>query len=157
MKYVMLCVLVFVTPLSWAKPDDKTAINDVLNQLHAHASAANFNAYFALYAKEATFIGTDAKEVWDIEEFKAYAKPHFDKGRGWTYHPSARHIYLSANQQVAWFDELLDNNSFGETRGTGVLVRQNGHWKVAQYHLAIPIPNALADEISRQIKAFKPQ
>lgn len=156
MKYVMLCALLFVTTLSWAETNDETAINKVLNQLHAHASAANFNAYFALYATEATFIGTDADEVWSIEDFKAYAKPHFDKGRGWTYHPRDRHIYLSANRRVAWFDELLDNNNLGETRGTGVLIREKGQWKVAQYHLAIPIPNALADEITRKIKRYKP-
>jgi hypothetical protein len=54
---------------------------------------------------------------------------------------------------VAWFDELLDNKKLGETRGTGVLVKQNGEWKVSQYHLTIPIPNALASSVAELINA----
>jgi hypothetical protein len=38
-----------------------------------------------MFAPDGIFIGTDATERWTVAEFKAYAKPHFDKGRGWTY------------------------------------------------------------------------
>ena len=76
-----------------------------------------------------------------------------DRGKGWTYHPKTRNVYFSPNQDVAWFDELLDNESLGETRGTGVLIKEEGRWKITQYHLTIPIPNALADSVAKQIKA----
>ena len=48
--------------------------------------------------------------------------------------------------------ERLDNASLGETRGTGVLLLQEGHWRVAQYNLTIPIPNALAGEVVARIR-----
>ena len=155
MRYITLCILLFISTAGWANTDSKADINHVLDELHAQAAAANFDKYFAVYTSDAIFIGTDAEEVWSIHAFKAYAKPYFDQGKGWTYHPRNRHIYLSENQQIAWFDELLDNVNLGETRGMGVLVNENGQWKVAQYHLAIPIPNALADDIASQIKAHQ--
>ena len=102
---------------------DRVLVNRALDALHHNASVANFEAYFSLYHDNAIFIGTDASEVWDKETFKAYAKPHFDKGTGWTYYPRDRHIYFSPDRNIAWFDELLDNKSLGETRGTGVLIK----------------------------------
>jgi len=75
-------------------------------------------------------------------------------GFWWTYKSRDRHIYFSPNQDVAWFDELLDNASLGLTRGTGVLVKTEAGWKVTQYHLTIPIPNDIADSVAEQIKAY---
>tara|TARA_Y100000296_G_scaffold211_2_gene245 strand:+ start:1455 stop:1946 length:492 start_codon:yes stop_codon:yes gene_type:complete len=132
----------------------EATVNRTLDALHHNASVANFEAYFSLYHDNAIFIGTDASEVWDKETFKAYAKPHFDKGTGWTYYPRDRHIYFSPDRNIAWFDELLDNKSLGETRGTGVLIKVGEDWKLAQYHLAIPIPNSIADSVAEQIKTM---
>jgi hypothetical protein len=43
----------------------------------------------------------------------------------------------------------------GSARGTGVLRRIGGVWKIEQYHLTIPVPNALADEVVKRIRAGK--
>jgi len=128
-------------------------IGQVLDRFHAAASAAQFETYFSLFAPDGVFIGTDASERWTVDAFKAYAKPHFDKGRGWTYVPHDRHIDVSPDGQYAWFDELLDNQGLGVCRGTGVLRKIGNAWKIEQYHLTIPVPNALADEVVKLIKA----
>ncbi len=39
----------------------------------------------------------------------------------------------------------------GACRGSGVLVLSGGAWKIAQYNLSIPIPNDLADGVTKQI------
>lgn len=153
MKHLLAYIFILFS-LATMADDRHQAVNSVLDALHHNAAIANFTGYFDLYSDEAVFIGTDASEVWEMDEFKAYAKPHFDQGRGWTYVARDRHIYFSQHGHVAWFDELLDNASLGETRGTGVLVKEGDKWKIAQYHLTIPIPNALADDIAGQIKAF---
>jgi hypothetical protein len=82
----------------------------------------------------------------------AYARPYFRPGGGWTYHPRARHVSFAPDGRTAFFDELLDNAGLGETRGSGVLVREGGEWKVAQYNLSIPIPNPLADSVARIVR-----
>lgn len=132
-------------------------VDKVLDALHKAAEQARFNDYFAYYASDAIFIGTDASETWTLEQFKRYAKPVFESGDGWTYHPQTRHIYFSKEGNVAWFDERLKHASYGVTRGTGVLQKYDGKWKIQQYHLAIPIPNALARQITQAIKQHETQ
>ncbi|HET8855531.1 MAG TPA: nuclear transport factor 2 family protein, partial [Salinimicrobium sp.] len=68
---------------------------------------------------DAVFLGTDASENWTLEEFKAYSKPFFEKGKAWTMTASDRNIYISDSGKIAWFDELL-NSSMGMIRGSGV-------------------------------------
>ena len=63
----------------------KTNINSTLDAWHKAAADADYNAYFNLMADDAVFIGTDATENWNKEAFQAYAKPHFDKGKAWSF------------------------------------------------------------------------
>ena len=83
MKKLFLTILVF--NFSICAEDQKTSINSLLDGLHQDAHEGNFKAYFARYAKNAVFLGTDKTERWTIEEFKIYAKPAFNDGHGWTY------------------------------------------------------------------------
>ncbi|MDP2479559.1 MAG: nuclear transport factor 2 family protein [Candidatus Palauibacterales bacterium] len=130
----------------------RDSVSAVLGDFHNAASHADFERYFSHFAREAVFIGTDATERWTVAEFRAYAKRRFDAGDGWTYVPRVRHVYLSADGNTAWFDEILDNDHYGTTRSTGVLVREDGAWRIAQYHLTIPIPNDLADKVVAMIR-----
>lgn len=155
MKYLLLGLLMLTIATNVSANTNRDLVNQTLDALHHNASVADFDAYFNLYHDSAVFIGTDASEVWNKEAFKAYAKPHFDKGKGWTYHPRDRHVYFSPDNNVAWFDELLDNKGLGETRGTGVLIKVGRDWKLTQYHLTIPIPNALAGAVADQVRAMQ--
>jgi ketosteroid isomerase-like protein len=127
-------------------------IEQVLDQFHQAAAKADGATYFGLFAPEGVFLGTDASERWTVEEFKAYAAPHFAKGQGWTYVSTARHVALAPAGDVAWFDELLTNKSYGVCRGTGVLRRIGAAWRISQYHLTIPVPNQLADKVVAMIR-----
>ncbi|MEO5589485.1 MAG: nuclear transport factor 2 family protein [Gemmatimonadaceae bacterium] len=137
--------------------DPVVAINTTLNSLHDAASKADGPRYFNLYTPDATYIGTDAGEHWSLKDFRAYAEPYFAKGKGWTYTPRSRSVVIAdiPCRCVAWFDELLDSQSYGTSRGTGVLVLRKDGWKVAQYALTFPIPNDLAKGMTDEIKAFE--
>lgn len=124
----------------------------VLDQLHLLASKADEAAYFALFDPQGVFIGTDASERWTIEQFRAYAKPIFAKGKGWTYTPKERHIDFAPDRSLAWFDELLDNAKYGVCRGTGVVRKVDGRWLIAQYHLTVPVPNELMERVAGMIR-----
>ena len=143
------------TPARAATPEQDIAA--VLDALHAAAAKADGPGYFALYTPDAVYIGTDASERWSLDAFKGYAMPYFAKGQGWTYTPRERHITLAPIdcRCVAWFDELLDSQSYGTSRGTGTLVLTPQGWKVSQYALTFPIPNDLAGGITKDIKAFE--
>jgi hypothetical protein len=130
-----------------------TEARKTLDDFHAAAAAADFSRYFGHFAENGVFLGTDATERWTVEEFKAYAKPHFDKGKGWTYHASVRHVDVDPGHRYAWFDEALENEKLGPCRGSGVLTRVGSEWKIVQYNLTIPIPNDLALEFAEKIRA----
>lgn len=141
----LACARPLATPR--ADPADEAAVARVLDDFHDAAAAGDFDRYFGHFASDAVFLGTDASERWTLEQFEAYARPYMHPGGGWTYHPRGRHVSFTPDRRTAFFDELLDNAGLGETRGSGVLVREGGEWKVAQYNLSIPIPNALADSV----------
>jgi len=142
--YALLCL----SPPASAAAEDE--LNRLLDGFHQAASRADFSDYFSRFAQESVFLGTDASERWTLKEFKAYTKPHFAGGRGWTYEPLERFWRISGN--VAWFDEQLDNENLGRCRGSGVAVFEQGRWKVAQYNLALLIPNDIVDDVALQSK-----
>ncbi|HET7704484.1 MAG TPA: nuclear transport factor 2 family protein [Thermoanaerobaculia bacterium] len=141
--------LLIVALLMFAGPD-RVTVGQVLDDFHKAASDADEARYFGHMAEDAVFIGTDATERWDRKTFREYAHPHFAAGKGWTYTPRDRHVDIHGD--VAWFDELLDNAKYGECRGTGVLRKVGGTWKIVQYSLSIPIPNAVAGEVVKMIR-----
>jgi len=127
-------------------------VEAVLDDFHDAASVADEERYFAHFAPEGVFLGTDASERWTVDEFRAYAHPHFEKGLGWTYKARDRFVVFSPDGAVAWFDEMLDNTSYGELRGTGALRRIDGAWKIVQYNLTFTVPNDAVKDVVVRIK-----
>ena len=125
---------------------EKQAIQAVLNDWHKAASEADFDAYFNKMTKNGVFLGTDPTENWKNQEFRAYSKPYFDNGKAWSFTAVERNIYLSKTKDFAWFDELLDTQ-MKLCRGSGVLQKVNGTWKIAHYVLSITVPNKNVAEL----------
>jgi hypothetical protein len=126
----------------------------VLDQLNAASSAADGEAYFALFTPDARFVGTDATEHWTIPEFRTYAAASFGRGRGWSYPATERTITIAPIdcRCIAWFEEKLVNASYGVTRGSGVLRLTDDGWKIEQYVLSFAVPNDRADAVVEVIK-----
>jgi hypothetical protein len=137
-------------------PHDLSGINQTLENFHQSASHSSYDSYFKDWTDQSVFLGTDATERWVGDDFKKFAKPYFEKGHGWTYHPRDRHISIAPDGRTAWFDELLDNDKLGQCRGSGVLLHDGPRWLLVQYNLSIPIPNDLAADLTRQIRDQKP-
>ena len=146
MKKLILIILVLFPFNSWAQ----VKLDALLDGLHQDAHDGNFEAYFARYSSKAVFLGTDKKERWTIEEFKAYAKPAFSDGHGWTYAVVERN--WDGAGDTRWFDEILLNEKLGHCRGTGVVELIDGEWKIAHYALTMLIPNAIAEEVGSKTR-----
>jgi len=130
-------------------------IDRVLDAFHDAAKKADGKRYFDQLAPDAVFLGTDATERWTRDAFEAFAMPHFEAGRGWAYTSTARHVDLEAGGELAWFDELLENESYGTCRGSGVLRKREGRWRIAQYNLSIAVPNPVARDVVARIRAHE--
>ncbi|KPH13098.1 nuclear transport factor 2 family protein [Chryseobacterium sp. ERMR1:04] len=133
---------------------NKAQINTMLDGFNVAAAKADFNTYFNYFADESTFIGTDATEVWDKKEFMVWAKPHFDKKKTWNFTSLKRNISFSKDGKLAWFDEVLDTQ-MKICRGSGVVEKINGDWKVKQYVLSMTIPNEVSDKVVAEKTAIE--
>ncbi len=143
--------------VAFDRAEATSGVSSVLDALHHNASIAKEESYFALFAPEGVFFGTDASERWTVAQFRAYAHPSFERGQGWTYtvRDGGRNIDFDPSGSIAWFDEILDNENYGETRGTGVLRLIDDDWRITQYHLTIPIPNELARDVVQMIRGLE--
>ena len=150
---LFVCLSIFYVQSSIAQEIEKQDIHQNLEKWHKAASDANFSEYFGLMTNTSIFIGTDPTENWSYEEFKAFAKPYFDKGKAWSFTTLERNIFISKGNNVAWFDELLDTQ-MGICRGSGVVIMEDGMWKIQHYVLSIAIPNDNVKEITALKKAF---
>ena len=143
---VLLCSA--FTTIKVDENKDKEKINTMLDAWHKAAGEAKYNDYFNLMTEDAIFIGTDATENWNKTDFKAFAKPFFDKGKAWNFTALERHIYFDKTGKVAWFDELL-RTQMKICRGSGVLVKIGKEWKIKHYVLSMTVPNDNVNEVVR--------
>lgn len=126
---------------------ERDSLDRLLDQWHLAASRADFEGYFGPMAQDAVYIGTDPSEHWTLSEFRAFVKPYFEKGRGWTFQAVERNVFVDPGGNFAWFDEVLDSPHMKLCRGSGLLKKENGQWKLAHYVLSILVPNALVGEV----------
>jgi ketosteroid isomerase-like protein len=127
------------------------AVAAAIDDWHAAAAAADEGRYFGHMTENAVFLGTDPTERWTKAQFRAYAHPYFARGKAWSFRSVRRDVSISRDGSVAWFDEDLATTNLGSARGTGVLVREGTTWKVAQYNLSVPIPNAVFKQVKEVI------
>jgi hypothetical protein len=118
--------------------------DSTLDALHKAGADANQPAFTALLAEDVIFLGMDGANRLEGAAARNFVRDSFASGKAWTYNSSLREIRLSGDGSVAWFDEALEHDRRGNGRGTGVLIREGGGWKVAQYSLTMPLPDALA-------------
>jgi hypothetical protein len=143
--------LILFLGLRAAAQTPESRIAAMIDDWHQAASVADEARYFGHFAPHGVFMGTDATERWTVAQFREWAKPHFQGKTAWSFRAHDRHIDFSSDGATAWFDEMLDTPNLGPCRGSGVVVRIGGEWKIAQYNLSIPIPNALAAAVVKQI------
>jgi uncharacterized protein (TIGR02246 family) len=143
------------TPDAGAHPDPAAAVNTVLDDWHKAAAQADEARYFSHFTPDAVFLGTDASERWTRDEFRTWARPFFARGKAWSFTSVSRHVSFSKDGAVAWFDEALSTPNMGPARGSGVLVKDGGTWRIAQYNLSVPIPNDLMKEFKARIEAYE--
>ena len=152
MRVIIFIILISASGCNKSNPQKE--INNVLDSLHYLASVADQKKYIDLFSKNAVFFGTDIDERWIIDDFNSYVKSRFETGTGWTYKSNSRNIFVAKNKSTAWFDEIVENKSYGEFRGTGVLVLENNEWKISQYNLLLPIPNDYLQKYANEIKKY---
>ena len=159
MKLRTLLVLALLLPLIAVAEDtgpDIDAVGDVIDDFHDAAAHGDKERYFSHLTDDAVYLGTDEWERWPkYPDFDNYVDGRFKDGSGWDYRSVDRIIRLNDRQDVAWFDEVLYSETNGRIRGTGVLTRQSGQWKLQHYAMSFLIFNENWDEVIELTKRTK--
>ena len=153
---LFVLLLLFIIPAASSQSPEATSeakINQLLNEWHDAATRADYENYFRKMAEESIFIGTDPTENWPKSEFMTWSKPYFDRGKAWSFNVLERNVFLAEDCQLAWFDELLETQ-MGICRGSGVVAKEAGEWKIKHYVLSIEIPNENVSEVTALKKDF---
>ncbi len=138
-------LLIACTHAPASRPGVEDPIARELDDFHEAAAHADEDRYFAHFAPDGVFLGTDAGERWDVKEFRAYAHPFFARGKAWSFRGVRRRI--STRGELAWFEEDLETQNLGPARGSGVLIRAGPRWLIEQYVLSITVPNQRFREV----------
>lgn len=136
-----------------AEHNHEEKVGEFIDSWHQAAWNADSETYFGMMDEDCIFIGTDLSEVWTKQEFFDWSRPYFDSGQVWKFKGKNRHIYFNEDETIAWFDEEV-HSSAGVWRGSGVLSRESGNWKLKQYVLSMTIPNDLMDKVIKDIKIY---
>jgi ketosteroid isomerase-like protein len=121
---------------------DQQAIGAVIDDFHDAAAHGDKARYLGHMTDDGVFMGTDEWERWPKDpDFVDYVGGRFKNGSGWNYRSVERQIRIADSADIAWFDEVLFSEQNGRFRGTGVLVRQDGEWKIAHYAMSFLILN----------------
>ncbi|MES2589549.1 MAG: nuclear transport factor 2 family protein [Bacteroidota bacterium] len=132
-------IFLFLTSFTFIK-DDVKELDKFVNDWHLAAANADFSAYFDKLDESSIYIGTAPNERWTKKQFMDFSKPFFDKGKAWDFKSTERNWYFSDDGKTAWFDEVLDTWMM-DCRGSGVMKKKNGKWKIMFYDLHVLIEN----------------
>lgn len=143
----------------WSAPataadDEMTAqVGAFLDGWHADAAHADLR-YFDKMAADGVYIGTDRSERWVRDDFKAWAKPYFARGKAWEFHAFNRHVAASADHNIIWFDEQL-HTQMGICQASGVIRQDRDGMHIVHYQLSLAVPNDLVNPIKKQIEDYE--
>lgn len=127
---------------------ERVAIGAVIDDFHDAAKRGDKDRYLGHMTENSVFMGTDEWERWPkIPEFTDYVDMRFKDGKGWDYRSVERIIQLAESGDIAWFDEVTFSEKSGRFRGTGVVVREEGAWKIAHYAMSFLVLNENWDEV----------
>ena len=156
MKFQLLLFITITFSLVVAADDtlsELDVVNAVIDDFHLAAAQGDKTRYLGLMTDDSVFLGTDEWERWPLQpEFSDYVNARFKDGSGWTFTAVERTVAFSDSRSIAWFDEIAVSDQYGRFRGTGVLSREQGEWRIEHYALSFLILNENWDEVSALTK-----
>ena len=123
-----------------------------LERFHRAVTEADLETYIDSWCENGVLLGTAADERKDLDALTAFVEPYFARGQGSPRTALERNVFVAGSGKLAWFDEWLDNAQYPDTVATGVLLEIDGHWRLAHFVLAFPVPNEFLEDLLPRIR-----
>lgn len=152
----LLATLLPILAIADQHESERIVIGAVIDDFHDAAKHGDKERYLGHMAENGVFMGTDEWERWPkIPDFTDYVNMRFKDGRGWDYRSVDRKIQVADSTDIAWFDEVTYSETSGRFRGTGVLVREEGTWKIAHYAMSFLVLNENWNDVIELTRATR--
>ncbi len=138
-SFTLILLLLFSCSVNNVEKD-REDIHLLLDSWHQAAATADEDVFFGSMTENCIYLGTDKTEKWKRDELREWSEEYFDRESAWSFTSFDREIYFSDDGNTAWFDEKL-NTWMGTCRGSGVLLKTEGGWKLSHFNLAVLVPN----------------
>lgn len=161
MKKLILsaCLALFAFSAFAATPakeaETRKQVNAFIDEWHDDAAHARL-AYFDKMARDGIYIGTDKTELWNRDQFKAWARRYFERKSAWAFKAIKRNVYMSDDAKFIWFDELLDTQ-MGVCQASGVIRKTGKGYEILHYQLSMAVPNEVGGKVTQLIKEHEAQ
>ncbi len=162
MKTTLLCSVLLALPLAActslkegpaaSSADAEQAVRAVLHDFLLAKTEIDAERFYGHLASDAIVFGTDAPERWTVDELRVVMEPYFSQTTTWPTHVVDQNVSVSEYGRVAWFDELLMSERYGEMRVTGALRLDDDAWKIVQYNIVFIVPNEIALDLIEMIR-----
>ncbi|MFT3738971.1 MAG: nuclear transport factor 2 family protein [Breznakibacter sp.] len=128
----------------------KAEVQHLLDTLVGAQETGNWELFAQCFVQspDTVNIGTDVDEYWsEWESFKKATQNLFRLKRRSHIQVKNISIHTSDDGKVAWYSMMMDTCLETKSepvriegfRHTGVLQKQNGHWKIVQSHVSVPV------------------
>ncbi len=146
---LVACVPMQVDPASSAAASAESqavAISEaleVLESIQALQAEGDFPGVLTHTSADIRLVGTDASEHWDRAKLEGVVKAMEAQEFVWKVRVTNRVLTAGPSADVVWFEEkiMTVTPAVGELRRSGVLVLEEGAWKLVQSVTSFPIPN----------------
>jgi ketosteroid isomerase-like protein len=140
MKFSTVAVALLLSLAAALQVSAEPSPEAALAALYDAGAKSDATAFVSLLTEDAVVLGLDGENRLQGQALRDFISASFAQGKSWSYRSSARQTQLSADGAVAWFDEILEQES-AHGRSSGVLVRTGEGWKIAQYNVTLPLAN----------------
>ncbi|HPX33989.1 MAG TPA: DUF3225 domain-containing protein [Bacteroidales bacterium] len=154
-KFTLLSSLLFVFLLTACntikisdKEKEKALVKNVLDKYRTANENQDINLIEEIWSPDETIIsfGTERGErLVGFSQIKEVVQRQFDTFSETFITPANQVIEISDDGKTAWFSQMMNYNfilngepySFRNLRYTGVLVKNEGKWKLVQTHMSV--------------------
>ena len=119
----------------------RSEVAAALEELYRAGAEADLEGYLDRLSEDAVMLGTDVHGRFTRSDIREWLEPYFAAGQRIGSRLLVLRVTEAVDGRFAWFDSLSEKPELCLLRGSGLMRREEGKWRVVHHDLAFLIPN----------------